>query len=272
MQDAHPKKSNDACTKIPSGSIALLFSGGLDTTLEVGERLDCYRQVYLLTFNNGYCINMAGARGRVEQLRAKFGPDRIVHSEVHTAALIRTLLADKDALWKAFGSPLIYDLACKMASLAELIVFARANGVQDVSDGGAIEQTQIFLQHPEFSKHVEPCVTAYGLRLCKPVMFKTGREEKLARLKSEGFATGTKALERVYITSQLKHQPFCLRGFVTFFFTSPLRKLGPVKRYGLSLNEAQRLWDRLWPIARRIVDERLSEPFADGETRHATGD
>jgi len=47
--------------------MALLFSGGLDTTLEVVERLKEYDAVDLLTFDNGYCINMRGARRRVRE-------------------------------------------------------------------------------------------------------------------------------------------------------------------------------------------------------------
>ena len=218
-----------------------------------------YPVAYLLTFNNGYCLNMQGAVGRVAELRQRFGPERIRHEIVNTAPLIKWLLRDGQGLWREFHSPLIFDLACKMSGLTELIYLAKVNGLTDISDGAAIEQTHIFLQHPEFSAFLEPFIAEYQLRFLKPVLFDKNRAEKLERLRDEGLRAGTRSLEKVFITSQLRYQPFCLRGFITFFFTSPLRRLNMVQSYGLSLDRAEELWRRLWPTAKTHLDGKLAE-------------
>ena len=242
-----------------SKAIVMLFSGGLDTTLEVAARLEQYQKVYLLTFNNGYCINMNGAAGRVEKLREKYGSKRIVHEVAHTGRLMNSL-RDAMAPYKSeFRSPLAFDLVCKMSSLSHLILLAHRNQVAEICDGASIEQTQIFLQDPEFSKHIRPCLDEFGLSYVPPVLFHDSRPKKIERLRQERLASGVPALEKVYITSQLLHQPFCLRGFVTFFFTSPLRHLSLVEKYGLPMDRACLLWDRLWPEARRWLKAEVEK-------------
>jgi len=239
--------------------IAMLFSGGLDSTLEAAERLDEYQEVHLLTFNNGCCINMGGARRRVEELRAAFGEERIRHFEADTSPLRKRLLYKTGGELMRFKSPLVFDLACKMSGLMELIYHAKVHGLEDITDGSSEEQTEIFLQDPEFSAHVKPTVTAYGLSFLRPLRFHMGRDEKMEKLAGMGLKKGTKALEKVFITSSIVHQPFCLYGCVTFFFTSPLRHLGVVDRFALPMDKAKAAWDTVVPVAREALDARLRE-------------
>jgi hypothetical protein len=249
---ANPESSTE-----PRGSMALLFSGGLDTTLEVIERGKTYKDIYLLTFDNGCCINLGSATRRLDDLRRITRSDGIHHILIDTRDLMHKLLKETALLRNEFHSPLIFDLACKMSAISHLIVFARTHGVTDISDGAAVEQTQVFIQHPDFSKHIAPLVTDYGLRFVKPTGFNMGRKEKLELLAKYGLSDGIPALEKVHITSQLAYQPFCMRGFVTFFFTSPLRHLPMVKSMSLPLDQACQLWDRIVPTAREFIDQAL---------------
>ncbi len=243
----------------PEGRFALLFSGGLDTTLEVVERMKTHREAHLLTFNNGYCINTQGGIRRASEMKDRFGPERVVGSLINTKPLMQTILEDFKALWREYRSPLIVDMGCKMAAVTELILYAKKNNIEEISDGAAVEQTQIFLQHPEFSAHVKPLISTYGLRFLRPILFDMNREKKIAMLNELGFDRGSKTLEKLHITSQLKHQPFCLVGFSTFFFTSPLRKIPLIQRYGLPMDQAKQLWDALLPRATAYLDARLAE-------------
>jgi hypothetical protein len=245
-------------TDTQTKAIALLFSGGLDTTLEAVERLKEYTVVHLLTFNNGCCINMGGAVRRVKELTARYGDDRFRHVLIDTRPLMQSILQDHKDSWQDYRSPLVFDLVCKLSAATELIFYARTHGVTDISDGAAVEQTQIFLQHPEFTSHIKPYMSGYGLQTQQPVHFNMTRREKIVLLGTLGFNAGSQALEKLHITSQLAHQPFCLRGFVTFFFTSPIRHLGLVRRRALSIKEANTLWDRLLPIAKDCLDGRLA--------------
>jgi 7-cyano-7-deazaguanine synthase in queuosine biosynthesis len=239
--------------------MALLFSGGLDTTLEVVERLKEYDAVDLLTFDNGYCINMRGARRRVRELRDTLGYSRLRHVEIHTKDLIDVLLADKERLWDEYRSPLIFDMACKLASVTELLFYARAQGIDDLSDGAAAEQTEIFLQHRDFSVHVKAYAEDYGLNLREATQYDWSRERKQAMLEQQGFRSGFPALEKISIGSHIAHQPFCMRGVMTFFFTSPTRHLPPVKRYALPMDRAIDLWHLLLPRARAHLDHKLAD-------------
>ncbi len=237
----------------------LLFSGGLDSTLEVVERMKTHREAHLLTFNNGYCVNTQGSLRRASEMKDRFGANRIIDSLINTKPLMQTILEDFKALWREYRSPLIVDMGCKMASVTELILYAKNNDIEEISDGASVDQTQVFIQHPEFSAHIKPLISSHGLRFLRPVLFDIGREEKIAMLKELGFERGSKTLEKLHITSQLKHQPFCLIGFSTFFFTSPLRKIPLVQRYDLPMDRAKELWDALLPRATAYLNARLAE-------------
>ena len=257
--DSHNVPASTTPAPDAQGRFALLFSGGLDTTLEVVERMQTHREAHLLTFNNGYCINTQGGVRRASEMKDRFGADRIIDSLVNTKPLMQTILKDFKALWHEYRSPLIIDMGCKMAAVTELILYAKRHGIEEISDGAAVEQTQIFIQHPEFSAHVKPLITSYGLRFLQPLLFDMGRSEKIAMLEELGFDRGSKVLEKLHITSQLKHQPFCLIGFSTFFFTSPLRKISLVQHYDLPMDRAKMLWDELLPRAIAYLDAGLSE-------------
>ena len=245
-------------------SVGLLFSGGLDTMLEAVEHLDAGSSVHLLTFNNGLCVNMASAADRVEELRRIRPSGDLHHAFVDTSSLRRKLLREsKGVLWR-FKSPLLVDLACKMAAVIELIHYGRTRGLSCVTDGTSKEQDQIFLQQPEMGAHVGPLFDRYGVKHADPILFELTRKEKVERLRSLGLEAGPGFLE-VIQASQIMHQPFCLYGLVTFCFTSPLRHLPPVKMISLSLDQAKKAWDILLPIAVRELDERL-EAEADSES------
>lgn len=236
----------------------MLFSGGLDTTLEVVERLKEYDGVDLITFDNGHCVHLGGARRRVRELCVFLGDDRIRHFEILTVDLIQRLLEDSEDLWREFRSPLIFDMACKLASVTELVFHAKVRGITDLSDGASMEQTEIFLQRREFAEEVRRFAEGYGLRYLHPTQYDWTREQKQQLLVEQGFRPGLPALEKLHIGSHIAHQPFCLRGIVTFFFTSPLRHLSVVKRYELPMDQAIALWHRLLPIATAHLERKLS--------------
>jgi hypothetical protein len=253
-------------TAAPRDAMGLLFSGGLDSTLEAVERLEVLPEIHLLTFNNGCCVNMDGARRRAQELRDRYGAARIHFAEVDTGPLRRKLLYETEGrLWK-YKSPLVFDLACKMAAVVELIHHARIHGLSRIADGAAIEQTQVFIQHPEMSAHIRPLFERYGVEMVRPVLFDRTRAEKIQRLKALGLASGSPLLETIHITSQLRNQPFCVYGFVTFFFTSPLRHVPLVKKFALPMDQAKQAWDDVLPFAQRELDARLART-PDGEGR-----
>lgn len=250
-------------------SIMLLFSGGLDSTLEAVGRLRDYHQVHLLTFDNGMCSRVWTAARRANELQQVFGATRFSHAVVHTGPLIKQLLNNWRQQWHEYRSPLMVDMACKMSAVAELIVAAKARGVRDVSDGSAKAQTEIFVQNPVFSDHFRPWIEGFGLRLVRPALFDLPRPERIQMLHDLGLDAGWEALEKIPISSQKVHQPFCWYAFVTFFFTGPLRHWKVIDRHALPLDRAMRMWDELLPVAHEYVQQRLTEqePSDPAESR-----
>ncbi|MFH1464443.1 MAG: hypothetical protein ABIO70_08650 [Pseudomonadota bacterium] len=238
------------------GAITMLFSGGLDTTLEVVELAEAGHRLHLVTFDNGRCVNRGGARRRFLELQGRYG-DLLVHAEIDTSALMDQLVARARQAPRRLKSPLAVDMACKMAAVTQTLAYTRRAGVEVFSDGAAIDQTQVFIQHPEFSQHIRPLLERHGVRYRPPVRFDWPRERKIARLEELGLASGPPVLEHLHITSQLAHQPFCMRGFVTFLFTSPTRHLPPFKQLGLPMERAKELWTFLLPDAEAWLAREL---------------
>jgi hypothetical protein len=205
----------------------------------------------------------------VEELRSCLDSDRLLHAMVDTKPLLTTLQEKAATLPQRVKSPLVADLACKIAGLTELVAYACRNQIADISDGSARAQTQIFIQHPEFTSHAEPFLRNYGLNPLPPLLFGATREDKLKAVGELGLQSGPRFLESLHITSQLRHQPFCLRGIITFFFTSPLRHLGIVRRNALSISGATALWDALIPTAIEYLESEygLIGTVGRGETQ-----
>jgi len=245
-------------------NLAMLFSGGLDTTIEAAERVRTHEKIHLLTFQNGCCVNMAGARRRSEELKRIFGEKRFTFEEVDTRHVRKSLAEHLKNAPDLVRSPLNFDLACKMAAIIELILFSKRLGVVDVTDGASAEQDEIFIQHEDFLAHIKPIFSEYGLNYLKPLRFDQSRSEKVSALAAQGLKEGTRALEHMFISSNILHQPFCLRGAVTFFFTSPLRKLPPINRRSLPIKNAIEAWDYLLPFARAYLDERIASKALQG--------
>jgi len=240
-----------------SNEIVLLYTGGLDTTLEVVGLSELYARVHLLTFNNGFCLNNGSAARSADILREKLGVN-IIHSFVSTQPWIKRLRPEFRQLWKKYRSPLIIDMFCKAGALAAVIEYALKNDILYYSDGSSTDQTQVFIQHPRFRRHIRPCAEEFGLRYAEPLYSQLSRKQKFERLSKMGFAGEKKWLEKLHITSRLARQPFCLFGFCTYFFTSPLRKLPFIEPFGLPMEEAETLWDELWPEVRDLLLLRFS--------------
>ena len=239
-----------------SPEIVLLYTGGLDTTLEAVGLSKLYPRVHLLTFNNGFCVNNGSAARSADILRGKLGFN-IIHSFVSTQPWVRRLRPNFWKLWEKYRSPLIIDMFCKAGALAAVIEYALHNNILYYSDGSSTDQTQIFIQHPLFRRHIRPGAEEFGLRYVEPLYSQLSRNQKFERLTKMGFEKEKKWLEKLHITSRLTRQPFCLFGLCTYFFTSPLRKLPFIKPFGLPLEQAKTLWDELWPEVRKTLLERF---------------
>ena len=227
--------------------LGMMFSGGVDTTLAAIKMLEenrC-RRLHLLTFCNGYCVNVGSSRVHVDELRKLFGEERVVHEIIYVTELFERLRSPVTELIKEYGSTLVIDLCCRLSMESAAIIYALNQGITEICDGTNIDQGRLFLERPEYLRVSKEYFASFGIRYFSPVYARSGgRAGRMKELADRGISTGPKLFEKLNITSSLFHQPFCLIGIHTFFFTSFVRKAPLLKhviaRYNLDVDTAIR--------------------------------
>jgi len=251
--------------------LCMMFSGGTDTTLAAMRILESDPSVrlHLLTFCNGFCVRVQASRVHGEELRAKYGADRVVHEISYVTEIFERMRAPCWHLIKEYRSTLVFDLCCRLSFETAAIIYAVNHGIGQVFDGTNIDQGKLFLEKPAYLRVSKAYFASHGIDYSSPVYAKAGgRTGRRRALQERGFSVGPKALETVNISSCLAYQPFCLFGIHTFFFTSFLRKLPLlgrlIARHNLPVEAAIRLRLDREKIGHQIIRERTSEP-APGE-------
>ena len=153
--------------KKKGAGVAILFSGGADSTATVLHYLRKKRPVALLTLYNGAESMMDMAKYRAGLLREKFGSlctweQRDVKDLFHRLA-IQTLEPDV----KKYGT--LVCCGCKLAMLAEAILFCREHGIQELADGFRREQIYYPEQTAEYMVPTGRLAQSFGVRYVHPL-------------------------------------------------------------------------------------------------------
>lgn len=156
--------------------VLILFSGGIDSTATSLYYLQKGYKVQLITFDNG----------------AEKGFDR----SKHTSNLIKQKFRGKCS-WKLLNSSsLFHEIAiknlerdikkygnlvccgCKIAMLAECIIYCKKNGIKIIADGFEKEQTYYPEQTPEYIKATDSFAKEYGISCEHPIYNMSSKEIK----------------------------------------------------------------------------------------------
>ena len=245
--------------------ICMMFSGGLDSTLAAARLLedDTSTRLHLLTFCNGLCVRVDQSKTHVGELRDLYGADRIVHHISYVTEIFEEM---RRPVWEQIrkaGSTLAIDLCCRLSFETASIIYCVNNGLTRLADGTNVDQGRLFLEKPAYLKVVREFFAGYGVDYFSPVYQRLdGRVGRLEQLRSRGLSVGPRSLERLNITSSLAHQPFCIFGIHTYFFTSFLRDLPligrGIARLNLDLDDAVALRLDRQEVARRIIAGRTA--------------
>ena len=240
-----------------------MYSGGVDSTLAVAQLLESgdVSKMHLLTYCNGLCVRVENSRVHVAELRKRYGADRVYHEISNVTDIFEELRSPIVELIKEYGSTLIIDLCCRLSFDTASVIYCINHGVKHLACGTNIDQGKLFLEKPEFLKVVTDYFAEYGIEFFTPVYGRMGgRDGRIDRLRERDLSTGPMFFEKISITSSLFHQPFCLFGIHTFFFTSFARNLPGIKqlstRFSLSTEDAIRARFDRQEIARRLIAER----------------
>lgn len=239
-----------------NSEIALMYSGGLDTTYTALQLAEKFSKVHLLTFCNGVCIRPHVSRRHVCMLREKFGNDKFEHVVIPVEEIFA--LIKKKSIWKdmvSYRSPLLFDLCCRLSMEVATILYCLPRGIKYATDGNnPSTQGEMFLQQREYLKMADDFFARYDIKIIRTHKIFDSRDKISRKLDEAGMDTGVRWLKIFGISTQLFTQPFCLWAPVAFLFTSRLRKLPFIKYFALSTSEA---------IKFRTQKEEMVRPFID---------
>jgi len=246
--------------------IALLYSGGLDTTYSAICLEKSFEKIHLLTFDNGFCLNPLASEKHVRILKAKYGKTRFVHTIIDIKGIFKRLKEDIRQKRSACGSPLFFDLCCRFSMESGAVVYCLKNHIRYISDGANPEtQGQMFIQQRRYIEETDRFFRHYGIKPWRNYEILKRRGDTSNVLREAGFDTGIRWLKYLGITTQFFTQPFCMRAPVAFLFTSDLRKLPIVKRFGLSEDTAIRLRSSIEESAHSFIRENVPQPEESGK-------
>jgi hypothetical protein len=236
---------------------AIMFTGGLDSTAVACELLNRNQKLHLLTFNNGICIRLSKAADRADELSKIFGKENIKHVSIDSRKTMKFLNDNSKKIINKYKSPLIFDLICRFSMEINTIIYCKKNNIKTVADGNNAAQGQIFIQQKQYLDIVDDFYNQYGIISLHPVYSAQTRNINLKFLSENGLDKGNKLFEKLNISSQLLNQPFCFWAPVSFLFTSPLRKLGFEKLFGLPLEKAIDIRKKLNDTAKLYIRDKL---------------
>lgn len=253
------------------GDAAVSFSGGLDTTLAVILLLEHFERVHLNIYCNGYCLRVHSPHARVEQLRERFGHDRIVTTTTTMRDILDELLGEKYlSELRRTGSPLIFDLCCRFGMEIATTLYCLENDITYAVDGLNSAQPVIFILEPDYIRMASDFMGEYGIQFLHPVYHFGDRDQRRGLLEENGMNQEVKAISFVQrtgilpqISEQILTQPLCYAQGPIFLLTSPLRNAPILRKFGLPTDQAMAYREERQVIARRLIRDRLAERGID---------
>lgn len=186
--------------------IALMFSGGVDSTTAAMMLAERHDRVHLLTWGNGYGHYKLGrTRKRAAELE-RHHPGRFVHVLESIQPLFEELMGDIEAEFERYRSGFVWCLGCKIAMHTRSILYNLEHGITEMADGSSqstgemVEQMllSVYMMR-EFYEH-------YGIAYRTPV-YTIPREAEIKELAKRGFRLGLRIGSRF-----LGVQPKCRPG------------------------------------------------------------
>ena len=147
--------------------IAILFSGGYDSSAVAAYYLKRGRVAHLITFDNGAQKWLELSEYKAESIEKRF-PGRCSWRLLDCTFLfheiaIKTLESDV----REFGN--LVCCGCKLAMLAEAIIYCRKNGIAELADGFRKEQDYYPEQTPDYMTRADRFAAAYGIDYLHPL-------------------------------------------------------------------------------------------------------
>jgi len=187
--------------------IALMFSGGLDSTATAIALAEKYDRVHLVTYKNGYghFYHHRTAK-RVEELNKAMG-DKFVYTLISTKdyfdeILVKSVIQD----YRKYKSGFIWFMGCKMAMHMRSAMYCLENGLRYMTDGSNEDTNEMVEQMLISLTMIQFFYDSFGIHFGTPV-YEHSREESRELIKKWGLKMGIQVMDR-----HLCIQPTCIAG------------------------------------------------------------
>jgi len=197
----------DRLPPIKHDEIALMFSGGLDSTATAIMLAEKYARVHLITYRTGYGhFRHDRTRKRVDALNRAMG-DRFVYTLMSTKSYFDQILVDSAlADFKKYKSGFIWCMGCKVAMHMRSAIYCLENGLRYMSDGSNEGTNEMVEQMLVSLTLIRFFYERYGIDFGTPV-YEMTRDESRELLEKWGLEMGVRVMDR-----HLGVQPTCIAG------------------------------------------------------------
>lgn len=160
--------------------VAILYSGGSDSTLSTVLVQGQYKKIHLITYKRFGLFSIENTRVYVDTLKEKFGADKFTHSLINIDRLFkflsyhsyfRNLFKHKFFLLSTCGF-------CKLAMHARTIIYCLENQVKHVCDGSNKGMDIYPAQMKTVIEMITRLYETFGISFTTPVFDFTPPEEK----------------------------------------------------------------------------------------------
>jgi len=141
--------------------VLVLFSGGIDSTAASSYYLLKGYKVELVTFDNGASKNFALSEYKAELIKQKFSEQCNWQLLSSNALFHEIAIKNLEQDVKKYGN--LVCCGCKLAMLAEAIIYCKKNGIKIIADGYEKGQMYYPEQTPEYIKMVNSFSKRYNI-------------------------------------------------------------------------------------------------------------
>jgi 7-cyano-7-deazaguanine synthase in queuosine biosynthesis len=153
--------------------LAVLFSGGTDSTCATALLAGEYDRVHLITYSRFGLFHMEHAAKNVAFLRKRFGEDRFIHTVIAVDRIFKEI--SYSCYWRMFARYGLFLLStcglCRLSMHVRTIIYCRTHGITRVIDGanrhaaGGISTDQ----SPSVIEGIRKMYSRYGIEYTAPV-------------------------------------------------------------------------------------------------------
>lgn len=148
---------------------AILFSGGLDSSLAVCDMIERGYNVHLLHYDTGALISNNLISIRYNELKKTYDKCIVELYERNISGLFRRIaLVSLEEDIKTYGVSLIC-VGCKLAMHVQCIIYCKNNGIKCVADGSAERQKRYGEQREVSLEFIKKLYQEYDIEYKNPI-------------------------------------------------------------------------------------------------------